>query len=318
MGVRARAAAPIAAALVLSGCGWFGPSSEPEVETGPAVVNAPYACPTIGPDQVATPGAKDLPAGAVAARLCVSDRPGPFLPPADDLTQHVDSLVRIVNRQRIIGAAVPGARDTRNTGCGGPSDPSFAIVFRYAHGTRTVSGNPLGCTAGLEVQVGNGMREGSRRVWEAYLRLLAKQRGEEVHSAGAHTRALPCSRLSRSVPVSPLFDVGRLTNARLCPVDRRSHPVGFVRDLASEQLRVLRADLLTRGRRGHRRGGAGCRTWRGHQLYDIVASDDRGDRTILFGRCYQYGQVRAVPGYNIPVIWLRPATARMLQLELGG
>jgi hypothetical protein len=316
MWVRARSAAPIAAALLLAGCGWFGPSTEPEVATGPDVVDAPYACPTIGPDLVATPGAKDLPTGAVAARLCVSERPGPFLPPADDLTRHVESLVRIVNRRRITGAAVPGPRARHDVGCGGPSDPSFAIVFKYANGTRTISGNPLGCTAGLEVQVGNGMREGSRRVWHTYLTLLAAQRRREQPPTEVHPGLPGCSRLSRSVPVSPLFDV-RLTHARLCAVGRPSRPVGAGHDLAPEQLRELGADLLTRPRRGHHRGGAGCRTWRGHQLYDILANDVWGDRTLLYGRCHQYGQLRAVPGYTIPVVWLRPATARMLQLELG-
>jgi hypothetical protein len=314
MGVRAHVALPLAWALLLTGCGWFGPSSEPDVAPGPAEVDAPYACPGIGPDRVATPGAKDLPTGAVAARLCVSDEPGAFLPPADDVRKRVDSLVRMVNQQPIIGTAVPGPRERRTTGCSGPSPPAFAIVFRYPDGTRTISGNPLGCT-GHALQVGNGMRDNSMRVWRTYLRLLAAQRVQDQPPA-QHGSSATCASYAHMVRVSPLFNVRRLTSARLCPVDRDNHHVGQSHDLADHQLRVLRTDLQTRQRRGHHRAGSGCPTWRGHHYYDIVASDEWGDRALLYGKCHLYGEVSAVPGLTTRLVQLRAATARMLQLMM--
>jgi hypothetical protein len=318
MGVGARIATPAALALLLGGCGWFGPASEPDVAPGPDVVDAPYACPVIGPDLVATPGSKDLPQGALAARFCLSDDAGGWLPPADDLTRDVDALVRVVNRQQVIGLAAPGARDTRNTGCSGPSAPSFSIVLRYRGGTRTISGNPLGCTGGLALQVGNGMRDQSMRVWHSYFRLLAAQRRRERPPTPPGSRVAACSGLTHGRRVTPLFDVRRLTSARLCPVDRESHPVGPASDLTPAQLRVLRTDLLTRHRRGHHSAGDDCGTWLGHRYYDIVAADQWGDRAALFGRCNGYAEVRAVPGLVMPIVRPLSATARMLQQLLEG
>jgi hypothetical protein len=317
MGVRARIATVGAFALLLGGCGWFGPDSGPDVAPGPAVVGAPYACPVIGPDLVATPGSKDLPKGARAARFCRSDEPGAWLPPVDDLTRHVDALVQVVNRQPITGLASPGARDTHNAGCSGPSAPSFSIVLRYRGGTRTISGNPVACR-GLDLQVGNGMRDQSMRVWHAYFRLLASQRRHERPPTRLGSRVAACSGVAHGLRVTPLFDVRRLTSARVCPVDPESHLVGPARDLTPVQLRVLRTDLLTQHTRRHHSAGDDCGTWLGHRYYDIMAADQWGDRAVLYGRCNGYAEVRAVPGLVMPTVRPLPATARMLQQLLEG
>lgn len=312
MGVRGRLAFVVVAPLLLAGCGWFGSSSEPHVAPGPAVVDAPYACPDIGPDLVATPGSKDLPTGALAARICLSERPAGWLPPEDDLTSGVDALVRLVDRQQITGTAVVGPRG-RPSGCSGPSPPPFAIVFRYAHGTRTISGNPLGCTGGLALQVGNGMRGQSMRVWHAYFRLLAAQRRRERPPGRPGSRVPKCSGVARTLRVTPLFQVRGLTSARLCPVDRESRPVGLAGNLAAVELRVLRTDLLTRHRRGHHRAGSECGAWRGHRYYRIVATDQWRDRAVWYGKCDGYFEVAAVPGFDMVTVRPLPATARMLQ-----
>ena len=80
---------------------------------------------------------------------------------------------------------------------------------------------------------------------------------------------------------------------------------------------MLKADLLTRARRGHRRGGASCHTWQADAHYNIVATDQWGDRAALYGDCRQYAVTNAVPGFVIPFIRLRTATARMLQNALA-
>jgi hypothetical protein len=309
MRIRARFATMTAVALLVGGCGWFGPSHEPDIAAGPDVVDAPFACPVIGPDYVATPGAKDLPDGARAARICLSDEPDAWIPPRDALTSNVDELVQVVNRQRITGVAHPGPRDPGNVGCGGPTPPSFAIVFRYPDGTRTISGNPVLCSA-IALQVGNAVRAHPMRAWHAYFRLLAAQRQSEEPPSLRRSNAR-CPGPSRRYVVSPVFDVRRLSGARVCSTNRRGelHDQGEM--VPPGRLRQLAIELLTAPSHHVGRGGPGCATWPASDHYVVSVRDTWGDRALLYGKCASYFRDAPIPGLTMIEVRPRPATIRL-------
>jgi hypothetical protein len=307
-------AAVVASAVILSGCGWFGPTGPPDIPSGPRLVAAAYACPAAG-TTVDTTGSPRLPRGALAARICRTTDSGPsWLPPRDDLTTRVARLVRLVDRLRISGRADPTTM-LKDTGYGGPSNPVYAIVVRYADGTRTVSS---GQCDGNTLRVGQALRAGSMRVWHRYFRLLAAQRRAGARPAGR--RQGTCDSRSAGFAVTPLFDVHALVAAQMCPLDRRNRPLAHgVRRLDRAQLQVLRAELLRPQHPYRQSPRLGCMRWHAAEHYMVSVVDALGDRAVLFGQCRTYARARPVESLRIPVIRPLPTTARMWQrlLEPG-
>jgi hypothetical protein len=319
MRVRTGFATMTAVALVLGGCGWFGRSHEPGIAAGPAVIHAPFACPAIGPNYVATPGAEDLPTGALAARFCSTDELADWMPPRDDLIGNVDALVRLVDKQRITGVARPGPRVPGNVGCGGPSQPSFAIVFRYEDGIRTISGNPMPCK-GLALQVGNGVRAHPMRAWHAYFRLLATQRRHES-SPEATLRPAPtaCTAFHGRHAFTPLFDARRMTDARACRLRPNGSPlVGTTVTLSTRDLSVLRGDLATQEQRDRTRSSHPRCLTGAIDRYLVVAHDVWGDRTVLYGHCNLYSPMTAIASFEPSTFRALSATLRLLARLLKG
>jgi hypothetical protein len=320
--MRSRAwAAVLASSVLLTGCGWFGPPGEPHVAPGPRLVDAPYACPTLGKLSVATPGASTLPTGAIAARLCVTDTTRAFLAPRDDLTTHLDRLVRLVNRERITGVAPSPSPMKFQAVCGGPTPAGFAIVLRYPGGTRTITGNAVPCQ-GLPLQVGDGVRANSMRVWHAFVKLLAEQRRHQPARGVAVPRLEGACPMPRGgAAVTPIFDVRRVVAAHVCPLDRTYRPIDHTaRRLDRNDLSILRADLQGRRARMHGRLKYRCDRWGTTVSYLVVMVDVWGDRSILSARCDTYRQAKAVETLDeYGTVRPLPATARMLRrlLEAG-
>jgi hypothetical protein len=95
----------------------------------------------------------------------------------------------------------------------GGSAPAWSIVFRYAGGTRTITGDNGGC---WDLRVGASERVGSRTVYGAYLREVLRQR----HQQGSPDVVWPSPRCPQHVRTdeafSPVADAGLLTSAVLC------------------------------------------------------------------------------------------------------
>jgi len=218
--------------LVLSGCG-DGSDPRPPSPTAQSVVDSPFRCPDAHaePINVVDHGADTLPSGARAALLCLHDNNVPWVPPRGVLTAELGRVVRSVNAQ-------PVHDPSSDVGCGGVGAPAWSMVFRYADGTRTITGDNGGC---WDLLVGSTEREGSKAVFETYLHALVRQR--------THQRPPTFRGSAPRCPTRPRLDafgpVANATTARfgvLCVGQGRATRQV---PLTTAQLAVLRADFAT-------------------------------------------------------------------------
>lgn len=282
----------VAAVLVLSGCG--DDSSSPPDAQGPGMHS--FACPDPKAKVDPTPG-DTLPGGALAARICYSaDMPVEWQPPREPLTRGVTGLVALVNRQQVYPST---------EGCNDDAGPAYRILLDYPDGTRIISGDTAGCR---EVRVGRHDKEGGRKVWRAYFRLLSRQR---EHARPHHVSSTPvlCPTGQDRVAFTPLAEVGTLTHARFCLSSK--DPRGTT--MTSRDLTILRHDVATsKGRRQSSpiRPNTCSRTLRFG--YEVVGVDRWGDTVDVHAYCQAYPLT--VPGtFRMTDVRELPATRRMFE-----
>jgi hypothetical protein len=235
VGTRRRLATVFLFALVLSGCD-DGPSSSPGGVAAASTVDRPFRCPgpREDPVDVVDHAGDMLPTGARAVLLCRLDNHIPWTPPHGVLTAGLDQVVRDVNAQKVHD---PNAA----VGCGGVGAPAWSMVFRYADGTRTITGDNGGC---WDLLVGSTERFGSKKVFEAYLRALVRQRAHE-HPRPFHRTPPACPARIDLGYFAPVADptTGRI--ATLCVLQPQSTHTARRLPLTGAQLAVLRKDFAT-------------------------------------------------------------------------
>lgn len=302
--VAATAAALIG--LALGGCsGDRGPTWTPydtSVATPPAIAER---CPDVD-TPLPYPGGGELPAGAVAVRLCNGTGPegsGPHLfdPPADLLETGVDDLVEIVNALEPV--------DLGTQGCNFNLGPTSVLWFLYEDGSaRAVSHEHFGCsnTYVAPDQAGDGGEE-LLPTFDAHLR---EQRADRTPPGDHDVRVPSCGLLDRP-PVTPLSLAGgatELVTAVFCTEEGRAA-------LTPRQVARLSADLRDRPRPritcedadlGVESTIAGRTVW--------------GDALVLRGRCFTYHVPTGLPPDLTPeqeerLPWwvLSPDVRRMLR-----
>ncbi len=227
-------AVTVAALLVLAGCG-DQPSSAPQ---GSVRVTGSFRCPDPRADPADVVDHGDtLPIGAHAALLCFHDNHLPWSPPRGLLTTGLDTVIGVVNGQKVYDPA-------SQLGCGGVGAPAWSMIFRYADGTRTITGDNGGC---WDLRVGSTERFGSKKVFEAYLRALVRQRAHE-HPRPFHQAPPACPVRMRLAPFDPIADASTARVASLCVLDRHQRTTRRVA-LTSAQLATLRDDFATAAQR---------------------------------------------------------------------
>jgi hypothetical protein len=228
----------VAAALTLAGCGDDSSSSPGSPAGGPAIADRPFRCPDpkADPEDVVDRGADTLPTGARAALLCWHDNRVQWAPPHGRLTSDLDAVVGVVNQQESF-------TPSPDIGCGGVGAPAWSMVFRYADGTRTITGDNGGC---WDLLVGSTERYGSKKVYAAYLGALVRQRAQEHPVA---FRAVPprCPARVRFDAFDPIADASTARTGVVCVLDGNLTTRRLV--LARAELATLRHEIATAARR---------------------------------------------------------------------
>jgi hypothetical protein len=161
--------------------------------------------------------------------------------------------------------------------------------------------------------VGATQRTGSRRVWDAYLHLLLRQRRQQGPPEAVH-RAPRCpARLRSDDAFSPVADATRLTSATVCRTDGthvRAHR------LSRAQVGLMRRDVATASTRrtGH---DPRCRSIAPDVSGVVVGVDPWGEPVTVLIACDTYRVVRAGSDRYVFARML-PSTARMLGAMLAG
>jgi hypothetical protein len=291
-------AATVAFVLVLATA--FVVLEKNHADPGPGVTQAPFACPDPNARHVVDQAGDTLPGGARAAVLCYVDNHDAWYPPAGLLTSHVDSVVRLVNSRRVH----TGAHDN----CGGVGAPAWTMVFRYADGTRTISGDNGGC---WDLDVGTSERFGSQQVFDAYLAALQRQRDHGSPPRGAGAVSCPTSRVQ---PYSPLASPSQMTRGVICMRLGR-HPQAVA--LNERQVAVLRHDFATEsGRRLGARDSSRCDSPVLRTPFFVSGVDRWGDRFAVSFLCGHYALTE--PGSpQRYVVRPLPSTVRTLTPLVG-
>jgi hypothetical protein len=304
MRVEARIAAPIAAVLLLVGCGGSGSSGAGpgagSAQTGTATTvddDAPFACPAPS-DRTPVSGSDTLPTGARAALLCARDTDAPWVAPHGALHQGLDQLVGVVNAQRV--------HDPRtDDNCADVGGPGWTIVLRYADGTRTIQGDNGGC---WDLTVGSTERFGARRVYEAFNRALLHQRT----TGSAPDAVFPppsCPSRPDFGSFSPLADATHATSVTVCVrVGSRYRPVR----LRKADLRLLQHEFATSAtRRTHLDGASGCHALPPRSGVMLVGADPWGDPFTVLTTCDTY-RILQPPDSRTLFARMLPATAHLI------
>lgn len=181
---------------------------------GQKTTDAPFTCsgpPTEHYLDVTT----SLPEGATAARICFH---GLFFTPPQVLTSGVATLVADVN-------AAPIGYSSPDFNCSGAEgDYPYTIIFRYPHGTRSVSEETC---RGLIL---GGVHRETRGLDHTFLSLLRQQVGVSPGSMAAP----PCPASSADRPAG-VGDLHNVVAARYCVAGG-----GAGRELTRSQLSLLR------------------------------------------------------------------------------
>jgi hypothetical protein len=221
------------------------------------------------------------------------------VPPRGFLTQGLGRVVGVVNAQQVHEPAA-------DENCGGVGAPAWSMVFRYADGTRTISGDNGGC---WDLAVGSTQRFGSRRVFHAYLDALLRQRSG---STPPHVHVPPptCPVHAQYLQgYSPIARVGQVTEAVVCHTQGRSHRT--IR-LTPDQLATFRHDFATATLRpAHLGGPSSCHALGPRVSGAVVGVDRWGDPFTVLTQCDIYRAVQPVRSHYVFARML-PATARML------
>ena len=288
----------VGAILVLVGCGDGSDPSTP-TPTARAVVDAPFRCPNphSEPNTVVDHGADTLPSGARAALLCRHDSNLAWAPPRGVLTMGLRRVIETVNTQLVHDPS-------SDLACGGVGAPAWSMVFRYADGTRTITGDNGGC---WDLLVGSTEREGSKAVFEAYLGAMVHQRAQE------HPPAFP--GVAPRCPVRPRLDVfGPVAAAATAQVGAvcigRGRATRRV-PLTDAQLTILRHDFSTAsGRQVDANAMTRCPT-HGQPTLVVRGLDAWREPFEVYVACGVYRILRpAAATYSFAR--LLPRTARML------
>jgi hypothetical protein len=227
----------LAVGLLLSACA----TAQPSIDLGdPVGAQVPFRCPDsrAEPSTVADHRGDSLPTGARAALLCVLDNHVPWAAPRGELTSGLDRLVREVNAQKMHDPASPEA-------CGGVGAPTWSMVFRYAGGTRTITGDNGGC---WDLRVGSTERMGSRAVFETYLHAKLRQHARE-QPRPFHATPPSCPPRVNLAFFAPAADPSTARVGAVCVLEPHSNRTAGRFALAGAQLGVLRRDLATASQR---------------------------------------------------------------------
>jgi len=273
-----------------------GATSHPQESPVTTVERGPFRCPNPKLVDVPTTGSALLPAGAVAARLCVRGPHAMWVAPRDVLTGGVDSLVTVVNAQKVWTPSDGSA-------CAGVGAPTYSIVFRYADGIRTISGDNGGC---WDLNVGSTRRVGSKSVSYGFATRLTRQRRGST-APDVKAPALSC-RHRTALTTSLVWDSRVVTGARACGQGFKRTGAAAGTPLTAVQLALLRRELRTsEGRIAPPSEGRHCQAspsvW-------LVMADAWSDRTNLLPWCGHYYLIRATTDRTA---WIRelPATRRL-------
>lgn len=295
----------VVGALLLAGCGGgssskhdAAPAAPPSAR--PAATDRPFRCP--GPKTAAPPdyGADSLPNGAQAALVCVRDGGRSWTRPSDTLTTRVDALVRSVNRRPL--------RD-QSLGCAGGGGIEFALIPRYAHGTRTVTGGRDPC---VPLTVGTAQHDDARGILFGYLRALEGQRAQAGPPRDVARRSPSCH--------APTFSAGdllarpdRIVTAVVCTAGVKPRQVAA---LDRRRLAQLRRDFATVRARPSSASRFESKIQPPRLRAVSIGRDAWGD---TFHVELADGHYRLLPAAHGTYVFARmlPATARMLGRLLG-
>jgi len=299
----------LTAALLLAGCDG-DPHPATSSPPGPAVLDASFHCPGAHSSARGDGGSDTLPTGATAARLCLRDNHTPWAPPLGLVTTDLDSLVAVVNGQRIF-------HERPDVGCGGVGGPSWFMVFRYRNGTRTISGDNGGC---WDLLVGPTQRFGSTNVFQAYLRALLRQRHEQG-APEVPPMAPRCPvRTSAAEPqlflgvVSPVADPRLVAAGTWCRrVGRSWRRVGTA---TPAELAVLRHDMRTTSHRDHGLRVQHCRGLPESTHTLLFGSDPWGEPLEVDITCDVY-RLSTPPDPRARFVRMLPGTLAVVAAEQG-
>jgi hypothetical protein len=230
--------------------------------------------------------------------LCLLDNRVPWTPPRGVLTSDVDALTHTVNAQRVY-------HPDPDTGCGGVGAPAWAMVFRYADGTRTITGDNGGC---WDLLVGATQRYGSKTVFQAFTRGVLRERAGH-DPVRFRASAPPCPhRLDAWGAFDPVADARTARVAALCV----AHGKAMRRTrLSRPQLASLRHDFATAGSRRVSGTDAGVCTERAPMTYVVRGLDAWREPFAVDVQCGVYRILR--PGETrYTLARLLPRSERML------
>jgi hypothetical protein len=182
------------------------------------------------------------------------------------------------------------------------------MVFRYADGTRTISGDNGGC---WDLDVGTSERFGSQKVFDAYLAALQRQRDRSSPPSGAAAVSCPTSRVQ---PYSPLASPSRMMKGVIC-THLGPHPQAVA--LNQRQVAVLRHDFATEsGRRLSDRAASRCDSPALRTPFFVSGVDHWGDRFAVLVFCGHYALTEPTSPHRYVVRPL-PSTVRTLTPLVG-
>lgn len=293
------------AALLVAAIGVFvhpgGKSAQPPVGPSTNSPNDRAADALVCPPWPLESGWGDakLPLGAVAVRLCapqgvgVATFAGQWQAPDDLLTEHLDELVALINRQD---------RADPQGGCTADAGPGFVLVLAYPDGsTHTVSGERFGCGY---VRYGDTTRLGAAEVWTQMVTFWKDQRAH-ISPEGVDTAAPRCDQIgelygSEGIPFSPLSRWDEAVEARVCLARVGIEgPAGWKgRQVPAQLLRQLTASFVADRQR---MGGPGCPATTPTHTYAIVGTTAWGDHVIVQSDC-----LSVWPGSTPAETWVPP------------
>jgi hypothetical protein len=294
----------VGALLVLTACGG-GPDPSPPTPTAQSVVDAPFRCPdptstTLPPDR----GSGSLPSAPTAAQLCLRDNRIPWNPPRGVLITGLDHLVDVVNEQEV-------HHPDQDEACGGVGAPAWFLVFRYADGIRTISGDNGGC---WDLLVGNTERLGSRHVYQAYVAAVLRQRLHQsppdiLQKAPACPRRKPGGPTLPYATTSPAAQTSRVVVGTWCR--RAGNHWADAGTATDAQLALLRHDIATRAHRRHGLHLGGCHGLPSTTHTLLVGRDPWGDPLAVDFTCDLY-RLYTAPFPRARFVRMLPGTAAMV------
>lgn len=246
-------------------------------------------------------GDEKLPLGALAARLCdpttASGAPGfamGWQAPKDLLTERLDELVSLINRQE---------RPNLGGGCTDDAGPAYTLTLAYPDGsTRSVAGERYGCGF---LRYGDTTRLGAEDVWQQIVTSWQAQRAE-TPPVDLDTTAPTCDQIGelygpQGIRFSPFSRWDQVVEARVCRARIGIEgPYGWEgKPVPSDMLRELTVSYVADRQRID---GLECSPERQDLTFALIGTTAWGDHVRV-----ETGCLSVWPGSTPDEAWTPPA-----------